>query len=565
MDRQAEVGMSRIGRLRARKAVGASGVLAILVGTLLLWPAIAAPAWVVVSDTLDDARQQLDQVPEAAISTVVVARAEPTSAGLEGPLAGRLIVVEGELHESELEMLQDLAVELFVGDEVRVVQRPGLPAPVLGPDWCDLLPPVDQPADVCPRPATPDSVALSADQAAAQGLVHGVVSSSMARTDPEGLVDELSAGVPQRWTGPPNWWTTRRQIGAALTGTGSIVLLGCVATSRFYARRQPRADASASRARKSTATLLNVGADRTLDRASLAVKAEPPGSTLSTASNGSPSALTATVVPPTRADSASTSGPLRAVPGYGLATVAADGGQVGSCTFRGASVRGDLHRRGGVRQDSMAVSTTYDGQLVIAVADGVSQSAHSEVGSDRAVTAAIAALREAPEQLKDALAAANDAILSLAVRDGRVPRELATTLTVATITPGGGHGPPTAKVAAAGVGDSPVALLQAGRWSRTSDSNADGTTSALPLHLDRGWQLSFTVHADQVLVVATDGVGDLLSTPEHRDRLAAKWATPPTVTQFIADVAQFDPRPGLGDDRTAVAVWLTDTDPEGEY
>ena len=543
------------------------GVLASVAGTLLLlWPASAPPAWVVVSQTLDEAREQLGELPDPATATVVVDRGGSTGADWEGRLWRRLVVVEGELDESELDALRRSAGQLLVGDEVRVVQRPGLQVAVDRPDWCDLLPPVDQPPAVCPRPATPEPVILHADQVAAQGLVAGVASSSMARTDPAGLVEELSAGVAQRWTGPPGWWTTLRWIGAALTGAGAVALLGLAATARPCTRRQDgAASPPTERARRTAPTIPTAGTRRAMEPGRFAAKAEVPSTTVSAPSSGSTSALATTALLDEREYAPSMPGPLRAVPGYGLATVTADGGQVGSCTFRGASVRGDLHRRGGVRQDAMAVSTVEDGRLLIAVADGVSQASHSEVGSDRAVTAAIAALRDAPDQLKEALAAANDAIRGQADRDGHAPRDLATTLTVATITPGGGNGRPTAAVAAAGVGDSPVALLEAGRWSRTSDSNADGTTSALPLHLDRGWQLSFNLDADQVLVVATDGVGDLLSTPEHRDRLATVWATPPSVTEFITHVAQFDPRPGLGDDRTAVAVWLRNTDPEGEY
>lgn len=137
------------------------------------------------------------------------------------------------------------------------------------------------------------------------------------------------------------------------------------------------------------------------------------------------------------------------------------GGAVAAPTWRvvGASVQGTSHgRTGHPCQDAHGWTALEGGAVALAAADGAGSAAHAEHGSAAAVRAALGALASAGplpagvdawrERLRGALAAGRAAVLDEAAAMEAEPRELATTLLVAVLTPGG--------VAAAQVGDGAV-------------------------------------------------------------------------------------------------------------
>ncbi len=130
--------------------------------------------------------------------------------------------------------------------------------------------------------------------------------------------------------------------------------------------------------------------------------------------------------------------------------VALDGWSTDTVTVRGVSQRGHLHRYNGApRQDDFAVHHLPDGRVIVAVADGVSQSPQSHLGASIAVTQAADWIRAnlGPDTadldwsalIKNtayALTARAQTLFGLDEPDPvRAEQELATTLVCAVIEP----------------------------------------------------------------------------------------------------------------------------------
>ncbi len=265
--------------------------------------------------------------------------------------------------------------------------------------------------------------------------------------------------------------------------------------------------------------------------------------------------------------------------------ISADAFAMPGAVVRAASVRGLAHRYyGDPRQDAYAVRVSDDDRwLVIAVADGLSSCINSHEGSEFAARTAARFVsgvatqsdlvgvawhrlfEEVSVRLGDRARRLADASTGQGSTDGfglseEAARSMSTTLTVVAVPLA--HDPARHAIAA-WIGDSGVWRLRSGRWEtitplksgeeHISSSNVD----ALP------WAsggeptvVEFPVDPGDVVVVATDGIGDLLgagATPQA-EFLAKRWSEPPAAPQFVAEVdlrvQSFD------DDRTAVAVWI---------
>ena len=140
---------------------------------------------------------------------------------------------------------------------------------------------------------------------------------------------------------------------------------------------------------------------------------------------------------------------------------------------------------------------------------------------------------------------------------------MSTTLTVVAVRLAQGAAP---QAIAVWVGDSGVWRLRRGGWQSMTplkgagDEVSSSMTDALPwLHGGEPQVIEFPVDPGDVVVVATDGVGDLLGTGHTPQAafLAERWSEPPSTPQYIAEVdlhvQSFD------DDRTAVAIWVDGT------
>jgi hypothetical protein len=252
--------------------------------------------------------------------------------------------------------------------------------------------------------------------------------------------------------------------------------------------------------------------------------------------------------------------------------VAADQAQAGDLAVRAASIVGAGHRydaeRAGPRQDSYQLA--LDGRrrfLMVAVADGVSSAAHSEIGAHMATVGAIDVLGKLlHEQAKPDAHSAQRMFQQIAynitgeaqLRRSR-PADYATTLLVAAIplAPSGPDGGRT--VWLSWLADSTAWLLDEGGWRQRTGAAKEGLDrntldACLPHNADHVQTAMVDFPAGQALALMTDGLGDLLTdVGGAREELAKRWAAPPSLPAFLRDMC-FD-APGQDDDRTAVVVW----------
>jgi serine/threonine protein phosphatase PrpC len=279
---------------------------------------------------------------------------------------------------------------------------------------------------------------------------------------------------------------------------------------------------------------------------------------------------------------------LGAIEPYRPDTVA-DGGSAFGLTVRAASVRG-LSKRyaGGPRQDDICLRVHDRGRtLIVAVADGVSGAARSDLAAALAVRYATAAVARQldggaiPERRIDGGSdldgrpvidwgdVFDQAAWALVEEHRRSSGDgsagvddaagtLATTLLVAAVTAGPADVP---RVQVAGVGDSPAILLRGKDYDpvvdepERSDGLIGGGVEALPRGARTVRSGTCKLEAGSVLLLCTDGLALPLAggSGEVGRTLARELASPPDVVDF-ARLLDFS-RSTYDDDRSLVAVW----------
>lgn len=249
----------------------------------------------------------------------------------------------------------------------------------------------------------------------------------------------------------------------------------------------------------------------------------------------------------------------RAGPTLEKPAVAIDGFHAGAIAVRAASMRGDLHRSRGDRQDDYRVAVS-DHQLLIAVSDGVSSARYAAVASRVATAAAIEALRRdaSTAGLRSALCSAEAELRGLAVARSWTEQDLATTLTVATVDLAEPF-----QCATATVGDTTLGLFKSDGAVFTTARGACDAPPVLPLSRPGDvWEEHFLLAPGEILMVMTDGLGDGLSRQAVRSALQERLFPPPSALQFAASISVDCEE--MWDDRTAVAVWRCEADPVGD-
>jgi serine/threonine protein phosphatase PrpC len=256
--------------------------------------------------------------------------------------------------------------------------------------------------------------------------------------------------------------------------------------------------------------------------------------------------------------------------------VVIDGWSTTAITVRGASQRGHLHRYNGApRQDDFAVHDLPDGRVIVLVADGVSQAPQSHIGASTAIRTAAGWLgsnlgddladTDWMALLKNAAWALNErtqSLLGLGAPDPvRAEELLATTLVCAVIEPAGAD---ALRAYLVGAGDSVAWLLSAGEFveilagKTVPDSGiASSAVVGLPRVPTELTPVRVDIAADDVLLIATDGIGDPLGTGHGGvGNLFREVLTGPSVPSLIefAHAVDFS-REAFDDDRTLVAVW----------
>jgi len=263
------------------------------------------------------------------------------------------------------------------------------------------------------------------------------------------------------------------------------------------------------------------------------------------------------------------------------AAIQADQAQVGGLSVRAASVVGPGHRceePAHPRQDAYRLGRDTTGRfLIVAVADGLSSGARSELGADVAVRHAVDALRTrlhedpAVDRLDaDAVfRAAATAMTSTASEAGLVPADVCAVLVTAVVDSfPDAHGDHPMWVG--WIGDASVWALRDHAWVQIAgDAKAHATdpsaglasnavNACLPQHPGRAGQEEFRIGGGTAVAVVTDGVGDAMTgIPEANAYLAERWARPPALGALLNDLC-FDARQHL-DDRTAVVLWTPET------
>ncbi len=246
---------------------------------------------------------------------------------------------------------------------------------------------------------------------------------------------------------------------------------------------------------------------------------------------------------------------LRDRGGAGEAAFRADGGDSDWCALRAASVAGVRHRLSGQPgQDSFAWAALPD-TLVVAVADGLGGVPGSNRTAGRAVTAAVDAV---VKEMGKMTAVAGQAELPL--RAGVEAANAAAAAGGATTLVLGLVGR-TGDVDLVRVGDSTAFHVGAeGRWWQElfvppDDDDVVTVTAALPAEKLEPEFVVLTITAEELLLLATDGVAD-----PWRDGpstvapvLAATLAGRPGPLE-VAQLASFS-RQGCHDDRTILMVW----------
>lgn len=251
--------------------------------------------------------------------------------------------------------------------------------------------------------------------------------------------------------------------------------------------------------------------------------------------------------------------------------IAADAARLGDLEVRAASVVGAGHRceePATERQDAYGLARTSSGEyLVVAVADGVSNSESSELGARVAVLTATRALCRhlddgfLPETLDPyrLFADVAGAMVGTGKDRGILPQALQSVLVVAVVptTPDAAHD--GRRVWTAQVGDVSLWLHGAAGWDcRTGGTKAgldrNAVDGALPFDVRKAVSQVVDVPPGAGVALMTDGLGDLLTNVRGAaDYLSRRWANPPHPAAFVADLCA-DAR-GQTDDRTAVVVW----------
>lgn len=262
---------------------------------------------------------------------------------------------------------------------------------------------------------------------------------------------------------------------------------------------------------------------------------------------------------------------------------------VGPFELRAAATRGYSHRYAGTpRQDMFCVGANED-WLVFAIADGVSSGSYSHVAAETAARAACKMVLERTDQIEDLDWASICARVSRRIMAEAAIRKLvdltdvtevqdqvravravlATTTVVAALCckPGdaGLHDGWLAVLA----GDSGAYVIEDGAMASLvggKDTMAMiSSTSVDPLPgAAKPEVLRLSLSAGQALVLTSDGLGDALGDGSGNvgDELAARWASPPAVSQFFDDMNFY--RRSYDDDRSAVVAWLTIAPSVGE-
>lgn len=251
--------------------------------------------------------------------------------------------------------------------------------------------------------------------------------------------------------------------------------------------------------------------------------------------------------------------------------IAADEARLGDLDVRAVSLIGASHRceePATARQDAYRLGRDAAGRyLVVAVADGLSDSRRSDLGARVATRRAVDMVREELDRgaaldirWLEVFRVAASTVVSAAKQSGLSPNEVCTALIVAIIPAepdnrdGGRH------VWFASLADVSAWERSESGWRMLAGDckedvlNRNAVHHFLPYHPDKVTVVCHDLPPGATITIVSDGVGDALTdVPGASEWFARRWRTPPPLASFLLDVA-YEAR-GQLDDRTAVTVW----------
>lgn len=255
--------------------------------------------------------------------------------------------------------------------------------------------------------------------------------------------------------------------------------------------------------------------------------------------------------------------------------ITADQTRIGDLDVRAASIVGPAHRceePAMPRQDSYRLGRDHAGRyLIIAVADGMSDSRRSDLGARVATRCAVDTLRAhldsgaspTPQAIEAAFYTSAGAMVTVAKNEDLTEMDVRCALIVAII--------PTESNAASGsrrawfatLADVSAWLRHDNGWrciagdQKKGDLHSNALHNFLPHHPNSAVTTPYDLEPGAVVAVVTDGVGDAFSeVPNAAQWFAQRWETPVPLESFLLDVG-YHAR-GQLDDRTSVTVWCQD-------
>lgn len=250
--------------------------------------------------------------------------------------------------------------------------------------------------------------------------------------------------------------------------------------------------------------------------------------------------------------------------------LAADAARLGDLEVRAASVVGPGHRceePAEARQDAYALSRTADGRyLVVAVADGLASSRHSDLGARLAVSASVRELRGMvgsegmqtidPHYLYKVIAGEMVGTgRSRQLDDGEICSILITAVIPTSPGPDG-----VRVIWASWIGDVSLWCQRGQQLERLTGHDKSGLdrnalNAVLPFDPDQVEHAQFRFEAGDRIAIMTDGLSDSLTDVAGVAAFFAdQWAGPPPHPATFLHGLCYD-APGQADDRTAVVIW----------